>query len=265
MDVPDLDPFFEPRSVAVVGASPDSWYSSQPAESLLTYGLEGELSLVNPGRERARDRPCHDRLANGPRSHERSSDGGTGRSLGGGRPRCSGRARDHHRVRRGRRREDETRRRTGHRYRGGGDPGLWAELHRAGQQSLRNRTHECLFAQTGVRVDRARQLRGRYEPLGFDPVMVRAEGVTIVDALARTVRATVAVPRLAIEWNERTARRRIEPGAAIGSDRRPITGEGSGSPGLYRGRRWEVYGPRWADGLRDGRGGRNRAGDRTAL
>jgi acetyltransferase len=40
MDVPDPDPFFEPRSVAVVGASPDSWYSSQLAESLLTYGLE---------------------------------------------------------------------------------------------------------------------------------------------------------------------------------------------------------------------------------
>jgi acetyltransferase len=64
MDVPDLDPFFEPRSVAVVGASPDSWYSSQPAESLPTYGFEGELSLVNPGRERACDRPCHDRLDN---------------------------------------------------------------------------------------------------------------------------------------------------------------------------------------------------------
>ncbi|PSP72041.1 acetyl-CoA synthetase [Halobacteriales archaeon QS_3_64_16] len=63
MDVPDLDPFFEPRSVAVVGASPDSWYSSQLVENLLTYGFEGELSFVNPGRERAWGQPCHDRLA----------------------------------------------------------------------------------------------------------------------------------------------------------------------------------------------------------
>lgn len=66
MDAPDLTPFFEPRSVAVVGASPDSWYSSQLVDNLLSYGFDGDLSLVNPGREEAWDRPCHDRLADLP-------------------------------------------------------------------------------------------------------------------------------------------------------------------------------------------------------
>lgn len=66
MDAPDLTPLFEPRSVAVVGASPDSWYSSQLVDNLLSYGFGGELFLVNPGREEAWDRPCHDRLSDLP-------------------------------------------------------------------------------------------------------------------------------------------------------------------------------------------------------
>lgn len=63
---PDLDPLFAPDSVAVVGASPDSTYSSGLIDNLLEYGYEGDLHLVNPGRDVAWGRPCHDDLADVP-------------------------------------------------------------------------------------------------------------------------------------------------------------------------------------------------------
>ncbi|KAA9401158.1 CoA-binding protein [Haloarcula sp. CBA1131] len=58
--VPDLDPLFDPKSVAVVGASPDSFYSGNLVENLLGYGFDGTLYPVNPGRDEVWDRQCYD-------------------------------------------------------------------------------------------------------------------------------------------------------------------------------------------------------------
>ncbi len=57
-----LDALYDPSSVVVVGASPDSWYASNTVENLLTYGYDGDLHLVNPGRDEAWGRPCHDSI-----------------------------------------------------------------------------------------------------------------------------------------------------------------------------------------------------------
>ncbi|MFB6108949.1 MAG: acetate--CoA ligase family protein [Haloplanus sp.] len=61
-----LDPLFDPDSLAIVGASPDSWYSSRITDHLLSYGYDGDLYLVNPNREEAWDRPCHDTVSDLP-------------------------------------------------------------------------------------------------------------------------------------------------------------------------------------------------------
>jgi acetyltransferase len=63
---PDLDPLFAPESVAVVGASPDSWYSSQLMDHLLDYGYDGTVYPVNPSRDEAWDRTCYDTIADVP-------------------------------------------------------------------------------------------------------------------------------------------------------------------------------------------------------
>ncbi|MFC6990240.1 CoA-binding protein [Haloplanus sp. GCM10025708] len=57
---PDLDPLFDPDSVAVVGASPDSWYSARLMDNLLDYGYEGTVYPVNPSRDEAWGRTCYD-------------------------------------------------------------------------------------------------------------------------------------------------------------------------------------------------------------
>ncbi|WP_331233016.1 acetate--CoA ligase family protein [Natronorarus salvus] len=57
-----LDALFSPDSIAVVGASPDSWYSSQLVENCLSYGFTGEIYLVNPAREEAWGRRCYDSI-----------------------------------------------------------------------------------------------------------------------------------------------------------------------------------------------------------
>lgn len=59
-NLPDLDPLFAPDSVVVVGASPDATYASRLIDNLLSYGFDGDLHLVNPGREKAWGRPCYD-------------------------------------------------------------------------------------------------------------------------------------------------------------------------------------------------------------
>ncbi|MFB6297378.1 MAG: acetate--CoA ligase family protein [Salinirussus sp.] len=61
-----LDPLFEPESLAIVGASPDSWYASRITDNLLSYGYDGDVYLVNPNREEAWDRPCYDDLSDVP-------------------------------------------------------------------------------------------------------------------------------------------------------------------------------------------------------
>ncbi|WP_202593789.1 CoA-binding protein, partial [Halolamina rubra] len=59
-DPPELGPLFDPDSVAVVGASPDSFYAGNLIDNLLDYGFAGELYPVNPGREEVWGRHCYD-------------------------------------------------------------------------------------------------------------------------------------------------------------------------------------------------------------
>jgi acyl-CoA synthetase (NDP forming) len=61
-----LDPLFDPSSLAIVGASPDSWYSSRITENLTDYGYDGDCYLVNPNRETAWDRRCYDAISDLP-------------------------------------------------------------------------------------------------------------------------------------------------------------------------------------------------------
>jgi len=58
--IPELGPLFDPDSVAVVGASPDSFYSGNLVANLLDYGFEGTLYPVNPGRDEVWGRECYD-------------------------------------------------------------------------------------------------------------------------------------------------------------------------------------------------------------
>lgn len=58
-----LDPLFDPESLAIVGASPDSWYASRITDNLTSYGYDGDLYLVNPNREEAWDRTCYDSVS----------------------------------------------------------------------------------------------------------------------------------------------------------------------------------------------------------
>jgi len=66
MDTRQLDPLFDPSSLAIVGASPDSWYSSRITEHLTGYGYDGDYYLVNPNREAAWDRRCYDSVSDLP-------------------------------------------------------------------------------------------------------------------------------------------------------------------------------------------------------
>ena len=61
-----LDALYDPERVAVVGASPDSWYAANTIDNLLEYGYDGDLYLVNPGRDEAWGRPCYDSVAEVP-------------------------------------------------------------------------------------------------------------------------------------------------------------------------------------------------------
>lgn len=62
----DLEPLLTPESIALVGASPDSWYALNLVENILEYGYEGSLYLVNPNRSEAWGRTCYDELADVP-------------------------------------------------------------------------------------------------------------------------------------------------------------------------------------------------------
>ncbi|WP_336344082.1 acetate--CoA ligase family protein [Halalkalicoccus ordinarius] len=57
-----MDALFAPESIAVVGASPDSWYSSQLIDNLLEYGFDGDVHFVNPSRETVWGETCHDSI-----------------------------------------------------------------------------------------------------------------------------------------------------------------------------------------------------------
>lgn len=66
MDTERMDALLAPDSIAVVGASPDSWYASNLIENLQEYGYDGEVYYVNPGREEAWSEPCHDSITDVP-------------------------------------------------------------------------------------------------------------------------------------------------------------------------------------------------------
>ncbi|WP_137285889.1 acetate--CoA ligase family protein [Halorussus salinisoli] len=57
-----LGSLFSPETIAVVGASPDSFYSSNLVSNLLNYGFDGTLYPVNPGREEVWNRTCYNSL-----------------------------------------------------------------------------------------------------------------------------------------------------------------------------------------------------------
>jgi acyl-CoA synthetase (NDP forming) len=59
---PELGTLFDPDSVAVVGASPESFYSGNLVDNLLDYGFDGSLYPVNPNRKEAWNRPCYDSI-----------------------------------------------------------------------------------------------------------------------------------------------------------------------------------------------------------
>lgn len=61
-----IEALFSPRSIAIVGASPDSWYASRLVEHLLAYGFAGDVYYVNPNRERIRGEPCYDAIGGVP-------------------------------------------------------------------------------------------------------------------------------------------------------------------------------------------------------
>ncbi|GKZ15287.1 acetate--CoA ligase family protein [Haladaptatus sp. T7] len=63
---PELGSLFDPDSVAVVGASPESFYSGNLVDNLLNYGFDGTLYPVNPNREEAWNRPCFDTIEDVP-------------------------------------------------------------------------------------------------------------------------------------------------------------------------------------------------------
>ncbi|MFH5800933.1 acetate--CoA ligase family protein [Haladaptatus sp. CMAA 1911] len=62
----ELGPLFDPDSVAVVGASPESFYSGNLVDNLLDYGFDGTLYPVNPNRDNAWNRPCYDSIGDVP-------------------------------------------------------------------------------------------------------------------------------------------------------------------------------------------------------
>jgi len=65
-----LDALFAPSSVAVVGASPESWYSSRLVDNLLEHGYDGDLYLVNPSRDEGWGRRCYDAVGDVPKTPE---------------------------------------------------------------------------------------------------------------------------------------------------------------------------------------------------
>ena len=54
-----LDKLLDPRSVAVVGASPNPSFVSGILKNLLRYGFQGQVAAVNPKYEQIHGAPCY--------------------------------------------------------------------------------------------------------------------------------------------------------------------------------------------------------------
>jgi acyl-CoA synthetase (NDP forming) len=69
MSTPNFDRLFEPEAIALVGASADpNKLSGRPYRYLQKFGYEGEIHLVNPGRDEIDGRPCFDSVTDIPGS-----------------------------------------------------------------------------------------------------------------------------------------------------------------------------------------------------
>ena len=58
----DLRPLFDPRSVAVVGASPRSWIAETVRDNLRVMGSATRCHFVNPKYEELHGQPCYPSL-----------------------------------------------------------------------------------------------------------------------------------------------------------------------------------------------------------
>jgi acetyltransferase len=65
-----LDPLLRPRSVAVVGASPNPSFVTGILKNLLRYGYRGPVVAVNPRYDRVLDAPCYPSVADIPEPPE---------------------------------------------------------------------------------------------------------------------------------------------------------------------------------------------------
>lgn len=66
MDQSPVGSLLAPESIAVVGASPDSWYSSNLIDNLLEYGYDGDVYYVNPSRDEVWGEMCYDTITDVP-------------------------------------------------------------------------------------------------------------------------------------------------------------------------------------------------------
>src|SRR5438105_4261743 len=63
-----MDALLRPRSVAVVGASPNPSFVSMALKNLRRYGYSGQVVAVNPRYEAIEDVPCYASLLDVPHS-----------------------------------------------------------------------------------------------------------------------------------------------------------------------------------------------------
>lgn len=66
MRTESIEPLLSPESIAVVGASPDSWYASNLIENLRGYGYSGTVYYVNPSRDEVWGEPCYNSISDVP-------------------------------------------------------------------------------------------------------------------------------------------------------------------------------------------------------
>ena len=68
MTISKLDPFFNPRRIALVGASERGMYPAGLLQNLLDYGFSGDIYPINPKRETVFGLPCYPDLMQTPQT-----------------------------------------------------------------------------------------------------------------------------------------------------------------------------------------------------